>query len=140
MLAPSKATPVGVPTVKVPRIEPSLARSLVTLLPPKFDTQMLAPSKAMNCGLVPTAKVPRAEPSLARSLVTLLLPAFTTQMLVPSKAKPAGPVPTPKLVVRFAGYQRRMATWSGLFGGIVVVVSGGGGWVCASAPCPQRAQ
>jgi hypothetical protein len=57
----------------------------VTLLPSKFATQMLAPSKAIPMGPLPTAKVPRVVPSLARSLVTFpLKEAFATQMLVPS--------------------------------------------------------
>jgi hypothetical protein len=45
--APSKATSKGrVPTLKVPRLTPSIARSFVTLLLKKFATQMLSPSKA----------------------------------------------------------------------------------------------
>jgi hypothetical protein len=44
MLAPSNATP-NPPPEKVPRVAPSLARSLVTL-PPRLATQMFAPSNA----------------------------------------------------------------------------------------------
>jgi hypothetical protein len=47
MLDPSKAIPNGcIPTVNVPCGEPSLARSLATLLLPEFVTQIFAPSKA----------------------------------------------------------------------------------------------
>lgn len=68
ILAPSKATPTGVPpTLNVPRLAPSVDRSLVALLLPKFATQILFPSKARPAGAVPTAKVPRTAPSLARS-------------------------------------------------------------------------
>src|SRR5437870_4039141 len=63
MLAPSKATPLGaLPTAKVPSVDPLLAFSLVTLLLPKFATQMLAPSKAKPMGPLPTAKVPSVAP------------------------------------------------------------------------------
>src|ERR1700730_4595354 len=56
MFAPSKATPRGlVPTLKVPRSVPSLARSLSTVLSALFTTQMLAPSKATPTGVFPTA-------------------------------------------------------------------------------------
>src|SRR2546430_1382210 len=99
MLAPSKATPLGaLPTAKVPSVDPSLAFSLVTLLLPKFATQMLAPSKATKTGPVPTAKVPSVV-RLHCSLVTLLLPKFATQMLAPSKATPMGRLPTAKVQV-----------------------------------------
>src|ERR1017187_5064945 len=76
---------------------------------------MLAPSKAIPKGFGPAGKVPSTAPVLARSLVTLLPPKFATQILAPSKATPTGLVPTEncKLAV-FAGYQRRIATWSGL--------------------------
>src|SRR5260370_1456339 len=54
MLVPSNAMPVGlVPTAKVPRTAPSLARNLVTLLLPLLATQMLEPSKATAYGAVP---------------------------------------------------------------------------------------
>src|SRR5271169_251352 len=57
MLAPSKAKLAGsVPTLKLPKTMPSLARSLVTVLLPKFATQMLAPSKHTPRGSLPTAK------------------------------------------------------------------------------------
>src|SRR6202795_3564026 len=56
MLAPSKATPRGLPpTVKVPRSAPSLARSLSTVLSALFTTQILAPSRATPTGVFPTA-------------------------------------------------------------------------------------
>src|SRR6266550_2574649 len=94
------------PPTKVPRIAPSLARTLVTLpsaqmlAPSKAKappTQMLAPSKTTPPPAA--AKVPRLAPSLARSLVT---PSeFPTHMLAPSKAMPRGKVPTAK-VPRFA--------------------------------------
>src|SRR5258707_10880953 len=42
-----------VPTAKVPRTAPSLARNLVTLLLPLLATQMLEPSKATAYGAVP---------------------------------------------------------------------------------------
>src|SRR5580692_7319983 len=87
MLAPSNATPTGlVPTVKVPSMEPSLARSLVTVPPSKLGTHMLVPSKATSEGLDPTAKVhvPTQTPSLARSFVTVLSARLVTQMLAPS--------------------------------------------------------
>src|SRR5580704_5647321 len=114
MLAPSKATPVGlVPTVKVPTSEPSLACSLVTLLLAIFATQMLAPSKATPRGLPPTVKVPRSAPSLARSLSTVLSALFTTQIFAPSRATPTGVFPTAMRVVRLALYQCRVAIWIG---------------------------
>src|SRR5262249_62431634 len=71
-----------------------------------------APTKATSWAPAGTLKVPSTKPSLACTLLTVLLPPFVTQMLAPSKAtkegrlKPLGP----KVVVRFAGYQRRMAT------------------------------
>ncbi len=47
MLVPSKATPAGAFfTSKVSSVAPSLARSLRTVFPPLFATQMLEPSKA----------------------------------------------------------------------------------------------
>src|SRR5260370_482406 len=47
MLAPSKAMSVGhAPTLKVPSVVPSLARSLLTLLLYQVVTHILAPSKA----------------------------------------------------------------------------------------------
>src|SRR6202030_1089885 len=56
MFAPSKATPRGlVPTLKVPRSVPSLARSLSTVLSALFTTQMLAPSKDTPTGGFPTS-------------------------------------------------------------------------------------
>src|SRR5205807_2284936 len=98
MLAPSNPTPIGLlPTEKVPRLAPSLARSWVTVVLPSFATQMLAPSNPTPSGALPTEKVPRLAPSLARSLVTLLLPIFATQMLAPSNATPSGPLPTEKV-------------------------------------------
>jgi len=46
--APSKAIASGsLPTAKVPRLIPSLARSLMTLEPVEFATQRFAPSKAI---------------------------------------------------------------------------------------------
>src|SRR5204863_382553 len=103
-----------VPTAKVPSTAPSLARSLVTMLPPVFVTQMLAPSKATPRGSGSTANVPSVVPSLARSLVTLLLSKFVTQMLAPSKATPYGLTPTAKLVGWLPSYQESRPTWSGL--------------------------
>src|SRR5258705_190387 len=114
MLIPSKATPTGwIPTVKVPRRAPSLARSLVTLLLCVFATQMLAPSKATAVGRLPTLKVPCTAPSLVRNLVTLELSEFVTQMLAPSKARPIGDVPTVNLVVKFGDHLSK-ATCNGL--------------------------
>src|ERR1022692_4293956 len=76
---------------------------------------MLAPSKAIPLGFGPAAKVPRTAPVLARSLVTVLSPLLATQILAPSKATPMGLVPTANCKPAvFAGYQRRIATWSGL--------------------------
>src|SRR5260370_893976 len=47
MLAPSKAMPQGPPpTPKVPRLVPSVAHRLLTLLVYQVVTQMFAPSKA----------------------------------------------------------------------------------------------
>src|SRR5208283_1285222 len=66
----------------------------VTLLLPKFATQMLLPSKATPLGLLPTEYVPTIAPLLANSLVTLLLPSFVTQILLPSKATQTGLVAT----------------------------------------------
>src|SRR5215467_6301542 len=51
MWEPSKAMPQGrTPVGKVPRVAPSLARSLLTVLSPRFVTQMLAPSKGRISG------------------------------------------------------------------------------------------
>jgi hypothetical protein len=51
MFAPSNATPRGfAPTLKVPSVTPSLARSLVTLLLRLLVTQTLAPSNAAELG------------------------------------------------------------------------------------------
>jgi hypothetical protein len=80
--------PVGEMPWKMPRVAPSLTRSLVRYeddMPPD-TTHMLAPSKAMPIAFSPTLKVPRSAPSLARSFVTLS--AFVTQTLAPSKATP----------------------------------------------------
>jgi hypothetical protein len=82
------------PTVIVLRVAPSLALSLVTLLPSKFPTQIFAPSKATALGAVPTVKVPRVEPSLALSLLTVLSCVSATQILAPSKATNSGSDPT----------------------------------------------
>src|SRR6266581_3528538 len=110
MWAPSNATPSGqVPTANVPRLAPSLARSLVTLSLPKFVTHTLAPSQATPSGKVPTGNVPRLVPSQARTLLTLLSLLFATHMFPPSKANPNGNGPAAKLAVRFAAYQRKMA-------------------------------
>src|ERR1700674_5398768 len=52
MLAPSKATPRGlVPTVKVPRSVPSLARNLVTLLTALICHPDVGPVKGHACGV-----------------------------------------------------------------------------------------
>src|SRR5260370_7650820 len=54
--------PLGpLPAAKVPSTVP-LVDSFVTLLLPKFATQMLVPSKAIPPGWFPTAKVPRVVP------------------------------------------------------------------------------
>ena len=50
-----KGNSIGpLPTEKVPRLAPSLARSFVTVLLIPLATQMLAPSKATPCGSLPT--------------------------------------------------------------------------------------
>src|SRR5438094_8568281 len=61
-----------VPTLKVPRIVPSLDRSLVTLLDKKFVVQMFLPSKVTNTGSEPTSYIASMVPSLAPSFVTVL--------------------------------------------------------------------
>src|SRR5580704_15284720 len=67
MLTPSNITAVGfAPTLKVPSAAPSLARSLVTLLLPEFDTQILAPSKATAVGMGPHGEGSKGS-SIARS-------------------------------------------------------------------------
>src|SRR5260370_13876951 len=112
MLAPSKATPLGPePTAKVPSTAPSLARSLLTVLPLLFVTQMLAPSKATPWGPAPTAKgLPGwGAPSLARSLLTLLL-LFATHMLAPSKAIAVGLAGTGKMPRNAPSPARRLLT------------------------------
>src|SRR5215472_276071 len=111
ILVPSKATPLGCPpTEKVPRSEPSVAFSLVTVLAPVFVTQMLAPSKATPWGPAPTAKVPSTAPSLARSFVTVLSVKFVTQTLVPSIATPRGVAPTVKVPSIAPSLARSLAT------------------------------
>src|SRR5436189_5893686 len=70
---PSKATPLGpAGTANVPITKPSLARSLVTLLPVWFATQMLVPSNATPVGFEPTGSVPSSVASRACTLLTLL--------------------------------------------------------------------
>src|SRR5215467_9081309 len=55
MFAPSKIIETGLGvTLKVPTMEPSLARSLVTVLEPELATQMSAPSKTTAFGRAPT--------------------------------------------------------------------------------------
>src|SRR5947209_7386985 len=67
MLLPSKATPKGMlPTAKVPRVAPSLARSSVTLLLPAFATQMLLPSNATPEGEYADSEGPEVR-SVARA-------------------------------------------------------------------------
>ena len=58
IFVPSNAIPCGPFATNVPRFEPSLARSFVTLLPLVFVTQMLVPSNAIPLGLLPTVNVP----------------------------------------------------------------------------------
>jgi hypothetical protein len=58
--------------------------SFETVVPPKFVTQMLAPSKAGLAGSVPTLKVPMVAPVLSFSLVTVAPLKSVTQMLPPS--------------------------------------------------------
>src|SRR5689334_14902200 len=107
--------PVGrVPTLKVPRVTPSLARTFVTLAPKKLEVQILAPSKVIHSGPWPTGNVPRLAPSLARSFVTVLSAVFVTQMLAPSKTGKAGTSPTGKFCTTndlrrcaFAGKDKR---------------------------------
>ncbi len=56
---PSNANPAGlVPTVKVPRRAPSLARNFITWLLLEFETQAFVPSNATPPGLPPTLNVP----------------------------------------------------------------------------------
>jgi hypothetical protein len=78
-----------VPTGKVPRLAPTLARSFVTLLLRAFVTQMLAPSKATSRRgrLREAAEV---APVAGPQPVTLSSSRFATQMLAPSKATPIG--------------------------------------------------
>src|SRR5437667_34277 len=84
MLTPSNATPWGCdPTGKLPRLAPSLACSLVTVLLPLFVTQMLAPSNATPTGSANpvTAIPPRALYHFSRAIACVLGPSG-----------PAGPV------------------------------------------------
>src|SRR5258706_324968 len=100
MLAPSNAAEKGeTPTGKLPRVWPSLARSLVTLLLPWSAPHTLAPSKATPVGEFPAAKVPSTAPSLARSFVTVLASAFDTHILLPSKTTSPAPLPTANVAV-----------------------------------------
>src|SRR5262252_1628676 len=64
MFTPLKARAYGEPlTAKVPRVVPSLARSLVTVPLLTLPTQILAPSNARLLGCAPTVKVPALVPS-----------------------------------------------------------------------------
>src|SRR5438132_220281 len=73
--------------------------SLLTVLLPQFDTQMLTPSNATLRGVVPAENVQASTqaPSLARSLVTLLPELCATQILAPSNTRPSGTPPAEKL-------------------------------------------
>ena len=74
ILIPSKATPNGLPpAVKLPRLAPSLARSLVTVLLPDLSPRYWLRQGDAKRG-VPHAEVAELlAPSPARSLVTVLL-------------------------------------------------------------------
>lgn len=88
--APSKVMPTGwPPTLIVPRVLPSLAGSLVTVLLKRLPTQMFTPSKTPE-GNSPTPNVPRTMPWLASSLIAVALAWFVTHMFVPSKATANG--------------------------------------------------
>src|SRR5439155_10754110 len=100
------------PTGKLPRIVPSLARSLVTAFPSQFPAQMLAPSKAKAYG-PGTANVARVVPSLGRSFVMVLPKVLAIHRFSPSKTTPVGNPATENCVVWFASYQCRVATCSG---------------------------
>jgi hypothetical protein len=78
------------PIGNVPMTLPSDAQTFVTLLLPRFTTQMLAPSNATEIGEEPTGKLLRALPSLARNLVTLPVSWSATQIFAPSNAIPVG--------------------------------------------------
>jgi hypothetical protein len=73
------------------RILPSIARSLVTVLPNPLAAHMFAPSKAMPSGVLPTENVPTTAPSRVRILLTDLLPELAIQMSSPSNAMAVGP-------------------------------------------------
>ena len=55
-----------------------------TVVPPKFVTQTLAPSKATPADSFPTVNVFRVAPVLAFSLVTVVALKSVTQMFAPS--------------------------------------------------------
>jgi hypothetical protein len=55
-----------------------------TVVPPKFVTQMLAPSKATPAGSDPTVNVARVAPVVAFNFVTAAPLKSVTQILAPS--------------------------------------------------------
>ena len=61
-----------------------LCYNFETVVPPKFATQMLAPSKATPSGSLPTLNVPRVAPVLAFNFVTVAPLKSATQMFPPS--------------------------------------------------------
>jgi len=85
---------------------PSLARSLLTVLSRRLVTQIFAPSKAAYPGIFPTGNVPSNVPSLARILETELVGPPTAQMFCPSNARPLGRLSIGNVSTRFALYQR----------------------------------
>lgn len=81
----SNAIPAPPPLARLPKVSPSLARSLVTVAVQPAVIHKLEPSKAIPAGQLPAAYVPTADPSLGRSFVTVLSAVFAIQRLAASK-------------------------------------------------------
>src|SRR5437867_3641195 len=94
MLPPPLTRPPGPsPTVNVPSAAPSLAPSFVTVLSPRFATQIPEGSASTATGWLPTETAASGWPFLARTRVTELPNCDATHSEVPSKASASAPPP-----------------------------------------------
>src|SRR5262249_43230392 len=112
MFVPSKRMEAPPPPNSPTRV-PSRARTFSKTLA-AVDIQVLAPSKAIDPGPADKGpKFPSTAPSLGRTLNTRSV--VVAQMLAPSKITSTALVTLLKFVVRFAGYQCKMAICLGFF-------------------------
>src|SRR5262249_42630195 len=114
MLVPSKAVPTGfLPTLNVPRIVPSLVRTLLTVAAWVSVTQRLSPSKERSTRTKPMGYWPRIEPSEGRILTNVLNPLIA-QRLLPSNRKastPCGKSYSPRMAPSLARIFDSLVPW-----------------------------